>query len=231
MGTNDSHNSGLCTIYRLRSTLRRSLHVLRSAQDDTFWGSMDRQKRPVRRRVFYRLLLHCCLDDLQDLIGGIDGAGDQLLGANRCAQTAGSTLAIVDDSQVVFHLDGLVGADLGAKAAADAALGTATDGNRALSVGIAGHDYAGAVVHRNDQVSGADRRAGHAAHTNVRIYLGHAVDHMDGIVLTSLDTAAEAQTAELTSHRAVAGHFGSRHLMVLPMITSPLGLPSAPTVR
>jgi len=153
------------------------------------------------------------------VVSGMDNAGvgqvlhigvlDQLLGAHGSTQTAVVTLGVVDDSQVVGDGDGTMGADLLTQTAADTADGTAAGGDGALCHGITGNDDVPVGLHGNDQLAGADSGTGQTAHAAVFVDSCHAVDDGNCVVLTGLDTGAEAQAAELAGQGAVAADLGS----------------------
>ena len=151
--------------------------------------------RPVLIYQLFRFCgFHMFLDDLQDFLGSIHGAGDQLLGANRSAQAAGCTDGVIDGCQVILHHDGVMGADLHAQTAANTTLAAATHCDSTLCVGCAGDDHMLIVVYRNDQLTGALLGTSHAAGALLGIYLGNAVHNLDGVILTGLHTVAKAFT-------------------------------------
>ena len=64
------------------------------------------------------------------------------------------------------------------------------------------------IVHRRDHTTGTSRGAGHAATASLRIHLGYTIHNGNGIVLTGLDTVAEAQATKFAGQWAVAAHLG-----------------------
>ena len=136
-------------------------------------------------------------------------AGDELLGTDGGASAAAGTLGVVDGCQILNNGDGAVGADLGAQTAANAALGAALDNRRALGVGVTGDNGVVIVVNRHDQLTGTGFHTSTAADTHLPVHLGNAVDDVNGVVLTGLDTITEAQAAEFADHRAVSGYQSS----------------------
>ena len=97
---------------------------------------------------FRFLLLFCRGSDLRG--GTCHGIHDQVLGTHGGTQTAGITLAVIDDRQILGDGDGALGADLLTQTAANAAHSTATCGNRALSQRITGDNYIPARLHRHN---------------------------------------------------------------------------------
>ena len=132
-----------------------------------------------------------------------------MLGTDRGAQTAVIALAVVDGGQVVFHGDGLFGADLLTQAAADAADGAAAGGDGTLGKRCAGDDHIPVRLHRHNQMPGTYRGTGHTAYAQVFVHMGNAVDDLHGAVLAGLHAAAVAQTAVLTGQGAAAADLGS----------------------
>ena len=57
------------------------------------------------------------------------------------------------------------------------------------------------VLHRGDDASGAGGHTAHAADAPLLVDSGHAIDDPDRVILTGLDTVAEAQAAVLAGQR------------------------------
>ena len=112
------------------------------------------------------------------------GVPDQLLGADRGAQAAVVTFGVIDAGKILFHGDGVLGADLLAQAAADAAHGTAAGGDSALGKRCAGDDHVSVRLHGDDQMTGAYAGTGHAVDAQVFVHMGNAVDDLHRAVYT-----------------------------------------------
>ena len=105
-------------------------------------------------------------------------------------------------------MDSIVGADLGAKTAADTALGTTPNRNSAFCVRCAGDDHVFIIIHRQDQISGTSLGAGHTAGALFAVDLGNTIYHFNSVKLAGSDTIAVAKTAKLAGERTVAAHLG-----------------------
>lgn len=118
---------------------------------------------------------------------------DQVPGALFGAGTAAYALAVVDDGQVVHHVNCVMGAYLFTHLTADAADITELAECGTLLFGGAGHNN---ILRKGcflDDTTGAGCGTGHTADALVVIYLGNTVHHRDGTLRTRLDTVAEAE--------------------------------------
>ena len=157
--------------------------------------------REGTRRPFFVLSLHCR--------NGVHvraqiGVGDQLARADGGAAAAGNTFVIVDDREIMHHMDGVVVALPFAEVTADAAHVADLSGDGATLMVGAGDDDVGVVGDGYDDLPRAGLHALHAASTLVRVHAGDAVDHMDGVKFTDGDAGAEAETAGGAGVGAVA---------------------------
>ena len=158
------------------------------------------------------------------VIPGMDQAGigqcfhlgvlDQLFGTDRGAKAAVVALGIVDNSQILGNGNGILGADLFTQTAAHTADSTATGCDGALGQGVTGNDYIVTGFYRRDQPTGAGRRTGHTAYTQVLVHHGNTVLDGNSAVLALLNAGTIAQTTKLTGQGASAAHLGSRQAIV-----------------
>lgn len=144
-----------------------------------------------------------------NLRGVIGLADDQVLGTNLGAKTTGGTFTVVNHCQVLFQMDGILRADLGADAASNAALGTATDSDSTFRLRCTGNKHMLIVFHGYNKVPGTDLGASHTAYTFLLIHLCHTVNNMDSIILTNSGTVTVAEAAVLTYQRTSAANLGS----------------------
>jgi len=130
-----------------------------------------------------------------DLRGVVCLADDQMLGADLCAQSAGGTFAVINDSQMVINVDGIFRANLHTNTAADTTLGAAADSDSAFCLRSAGNDHMLVVFHRYDQISGTGLGADQTAHTFFLVHFCHTVYDMNRIIFANLCAGAEAPSA------------------------------------
>lgn len=119
----------------------------------------------------------------------------QISGAYIVTNAAVLTLTVIDAGKIVLYMYRSVGALLFADLASYAAGFAEFAGNCAFLNIMAGNSEAGGIGNHYDHILGAGVFARLTALAGIAVYYGNAIDYMDSIEFTDLDTVAVPEAA------------------------------------
>lgn len=154
----------------------------------------------IGSRWFYDLLQGNCVHVRSQI-----EVGDQATGADGGTTTAGNALAVVDDSQIVNDMDGIVFTLLLTQVTAYAPYSAELTGVSTTVLVGAGYNDIRVVGNGDNDLTGAGLYALHTAGALLCVYTGNAVLYGDGTELADLGAGTEAQTAVRTGRGTVTG--------------------------
>lgn len=132
------------------------------------------------------------------------GVDDNLSGTLFNTLATGGTLALVDGSHVICHVDGIKFTDTDTEGTADTASLTGLADSKCLVLRVTVHSHSGGVRHSSNEVLRTCGGTSHTANTGFTVYHSNAIFNMDGIEGTGGHTATKAHTAIVTALRATA---------------------------